>query len=74
MPINIKLHPVNSIKEGNVLRKTSARIIVNGICIEKSKACLLGPNLLRHTNKKVSPIIMPIIDEKKIAVNIDSLK
>ena len=74
MPINIKLHPINSIKEGNVLRKTSARIMVNGICIEKSKACLLGPSLLRHTNKKVSPIIMPIIDERKIAIRIDSLK
>tara|TARA_B100000676_G_C17644735_1_gene613413 strand:- start:74 stop:214 length:141 start_codon:yes stop_codon:yes gene_type:complete len=46
-------------------------MIVNGICIEKSNACLLGPNLLRHINKKVSPIIIPMIEDKTIAVKID---
>jgi len=42
--------------------------------MEKSKACLLGPNLLRHTNKKVSPIIIPIIEDRTMAEKIDWLK
>ena len=49
-------------------------MLVNGICKENNKACLLGPSLLRQTNKNVSPIIIPIIEDKNIAKNIDLLK
>ena len=49
-------------------------MIVKGICKENNKACLLGPSLFRQTNKNVSPIIMPITEDKNIAMNIDLLK
>ena len=71
IPKKIKLQPISSINDGKVWRNISAKMIVNGICIEKSNACLLGPNLLRHINKKVSPIIIPMIEDKTIAVKID---
>jgi hypothetical protein len=71
IPEKINAHPMSSVGEGSVWRNTSARIIVKGICIEKSKACRRGPSLLRHTNKKVSPIIIPIIEDKTIAEKID---
>ena len=59
---------------GSVCKNISAKMIVKGICKENNKACLLGPSLLRQTNKNVSPIIMPIIEDKNIAMNIDLLK
>ena len=71
IPKKIKQHPISSIIEGSVCKKISAKIIVKGICKENNKACLLGPSLLRQINKNVSPIIMPTIEDKKTAINID---
>ena len=42
--------------------------------MEKSNACLRGPNLFRQINKKVSPIMMPITEDKKIATKIEFSK
>ena len=74
IPKKIKKHPKSSIIEGSVCKNISAKMIVKGICKENNKACLLGPSLLRQTNKNVSPIIMPITEDKNIAMNIDLLK
>ena len=71
IPKKIKAHPMSSVVEGSDCKKTSARIIVKGICIEKSNACLLGPNLFRQTNKNVSPIMIPITEDKKMAKKIE---
>ena len=70
----IRKHPNSSTIDGSVCKNIFAKIIVKGICKENNKACLLGPSLLRHTNKNVSPIIMPITEDKNIAMNIDLLK
>ena len=55
IPEKINAHPMSSVGEGSVWRNTSARIIVKGICIEKSKACRQGPSLLRHTKSFLPP-------------------
>ena len=67
-------HPKSSTIEGSVCKNISAKMIVKGICKENNKACLLGPSLFRQINKNVSPIIMPITDDKNIAIKIDLLK
>ena len=74
IPKKIKEHPKSSVLEGSDCKNTSARIIVKGICMEKSNACLRGPNLFRQINKKVSPIIIPITEDKKIAKKIEFSK
>jgi len=65
---------MSSVVEGSECKNTSARIIVKGICIEKSNACLRGPNRFKQINKKVSPIIIPITEDKKIAKKIEFSK
>jgi hypothetical protein len=42
--------------------------------MEKSNACLRGPSLLRQINKNVSPIMMPITEDKKIAKKMEFSK
>ena len=74
IPKKIKKHPKSSTIEGSVCKNIFAKMIVKGICKENNKACLLGRSLLRHTNKNVSPIIMPITEDKNIAMNIDLFK
>ena len=74
IPEKIKAHPINSVKEGNDCKNISARIIVKGICIEKSNACLRGPNLFKQINKNVSPIMIPITEERKIAKKMEFSK
>ncbi len=74
IPKKIKKHPKSSTVDGSVCKNISAKMIVKGICKENNNACLLGPSLLRHTNKNVSPMIMPITEDKNIAMNIDLLK
>ena len=74
IPKKIKAHPTSSVEDGSDCKNTSARIMVKGICIEKSNACLRGPNLFRQINKNVSPIMMPITDDKKMAKKIEFSK
>jgi len=74
IPEKINAHPMSSVVEGSDCKNTSARIIVKGICMEKSNACLRGPSLLRQINKNVSPIMMPITEDKKIAKKIEFSK
>ena len=74
IPEKIKAHPMSSVEEGSDYKNTSARIIVKGICMEKSNACLRGPSLFKHINKNVSPIIIPITEDRKIATKIEFSK
>ena len=74
IPEKIKAHPTNSVIEGSDCKKISAKTIVKGICIEKSNACLRGPNLFKQINKKVSPIMIPITEDRKMAKKMEFSK
>ncbi|CAI8240942.1 MAG: Uncharacterised protein [Flavobacteriaceae bacterium] len=65
---------MSSVGEGSDCKNTLARIIVKGICMEKSNACLRGPSLLRQINKNVSPMMIPITEDKKIAKKMEFSK
>ncbi len=66
IPPNTRAQPINSINVGRVFKKNSAIKMVKGICSENKSACRLGPSRFKQIYKKVSPIMMPINEDKKI--------